>query len=170
MKTLAFALLAVVFFIAGCAGRPGDTYDVVVDTSAGLTLADDIVMAAGMWESIVPVHLAVSLSDHCEAAGGRICVHAASHDFLLNTLHAPKDDWAKTLPLHGPTGREDGADVYVDVASIWPSRLHVLVAHELGHAMGLSHTGEGTVMCPMNWCMANGPTAADAQQWHDVRR
>jgi hypothetical protein len=44
-----------------------------------------------------------------------------------------------------------------------------IVAHEFGHAMGLSHDVPGTVMCEDVNCAANKVTCGDVAQFWRVR-
>jgi hypothetical protein len=47
--------------------------------------------------------------------------------------------------------------------------LQQVMAHEFGHAMGLVHTGSGTIMCWSTGCQSPGVTALDVAQWRSIR-
>jgi len=66
-----------------------------------------------------------------------------------------------------------GATVYLpaleDMSSLVPSNPNgayfMTIAHESGHAMGLHHTGQGTIMNPSLYGAAGKPTCADLTQY-----
>jgi Matrixin len=47
--------------------------------------------------------------------------------------------------------------------------LQQVFAHEFGHAMGLVHTGPGTIMCWSTACQPQGVSAGDIAQWWSIR-
>lgn len=61
------------------------------------------------------------------------------------------------------------ADLQAAYPSYTESDYFQIVAHETGHALGLRHTGEGTVMCKDLGCAAPKPTCADLSQYCSLR-
>ena len=61
--------------------------------------------------------------------------------------------------------------IQLDPAEIdgWGSQWSRMTGHEMGHAMGLQHTGRGTLMAPFVTDMAAAPTATDVAQWKALR-
>lgn len=61
------------------------------------------------------------------------------------------------------TGGEN-SDLYLST-DVDPDTFKHIALHELGHALGLDHTGSGTVMCAYNSCASHGITCADVEQF-----
>lgn len=104
------------------------------------------------------------------------------------TFHgAPSSAWGKaagntvTITINGMPGAEIqhedgegvlgyqiamGEDSYVQLPNDAPfaSLLAETTRHELGHTLGLKHTGAGTIMCADIQCAAQTITCADVQQ------
>lgn len=126
---LSFALVAICATMTGC-GR--STLDIGYDgDDESFALAQE---AAGMWN---------------EACRGRlVVVHRGPSDLPMTSVAGP---------LGYPDGRQGSTRLVDDQAvsivfnSARPSRsILAAIAHEMGHALGLKHTGEGLMMAVMS--------------------
>ncbi len=61
------------------------------------------------------------------------------------------------------TGGEN-SDIYLSTDVSDDTFMHT-TEHELGHALGLDHTGPGTLMCKDNGCASQDITCADVEQF-----
>jgi len=170
-------LLAATFALGGCAGRatePVETqvagalvvhdpagwrYTVVLDTSLTFDQAENAVVATEMWAAVPGLSFDLQ-SAACTAGDAHtICVQGATNE----TLEKMGDGVA------GSTRRDeahDGAVVLLGQRLPYADRI---AAHELGHAMGLVHAGEGTIMCATSGCAALTVEAADVAQFESTR-
>jgi hypothetical protein len=109
------------------------------------------------WQAMgVPLAMVLGACDGYDIPGGQICLRGATE--------------ADIIALCGDGGALDCSAVSEGTLTLLNANATVSqVAHELGHGMGLIHTGPGTVMCRYVQCDADGVTPADYQQWLDIR-
>jgi len=172
MKLLLALLTVAAIALTGCAGdpftvapdapaalpepvAPGLSYALVLDTALSPEQATAVLDAAEEWSRAAGV-VFWPTSAPCDGPG-------------LHTICVRESD---TLAQFGATGRtvyypsQDGATVLVHGTD----NLTWITAHELGHAMGLSHTEVfGDLMNPGMSSAANGPTCDDVAQFWRVR-
>jgi len=140
--------MALVLFVTvsatACGGRSTLDIGFEGDDDASFALAQE---AAGMWN---------------EACRGRlVVVHRGPGDIPLTAIAGP---------LGYPDGRQGSTRLIDDEAvsivfnSARPPRsILAAIAHEMGHALGLKHTGEGLMMSPMNPAKDTYITAEDCR-------
>lgn len=154
-------MLVAIVLAAGC--YRGSTYetDMPAPPAFPLELEQAASAAAADWQQHVPVSLAPIV---------RPCPNEPRPLATLCLLPVEK---IPAVPWEPGTlsGFTIGNDVWLAVPPLLadpPDRRQRLIAHELGHAMGLVHDSKGTLMFP--W--ANGGslvvTDRDVAQWHRV--
>jgi predicted Zn-dependent protease len=154
--TLVLTALACV----GCVG-PLDHYRVTLDPSLSTAETDALTGALADWsaktghQDLFEVQMAP-----CDVAAdrgepGAICI--GHSDDLPADRSAELVKWT------------DGQGGVIRMSDRASGILPQAAAHELGHAMGLVHTGEGTLMAPMPDEAAPSVTEADVAQWRSVR-
>lgn len=158
-------LLLIALVLTGCAETPAGSYLVKVDPSFTPTEQAAVFESVDQWRSATPaLSIAAELSTCDGAPDGRICVRP-DHDAGPGLLGVTTREYWTT-----PSGGEKAdTALYVERIARHPGMFVAAAAHELGHAMGLVHTGPGTVMCHDVGEMAMGVTDADAEQWKAVR-
>lgn len=128
--------------------------------------------AAAEWVGAIPVALTLDAAPCDKVVLGEICI-VRQDDETFNerapVVPAPRHVLAYTDTAADFMKRPiDGAVIYVNEHLI-DSRFQKVVAHELGHAMGLHHTGPGTLMAPDIDEAAAVPTCTDLLQWTSLR-
>lgn len=153
-------------FHAGAASAWAMAYQVRIDPAFDADQVEAIASAAASWEAVVPVALDVVVATCSEgsAPAGVVCIRPTM-EAVLRAAHDGVNVGAWTYY------QQNSADVLA--ATDMPGGalyFQQALAHELGHAMGLVHTGPGTVMYAIHDAdMASGPTSADAAQWAALR-
>jgi hypothetical protein len=155
IRFLPIAALALI----GCFGSDYTTH---LDTGFAPSVLAATKAAAADWEANVPVKITVA-DGACPPgahANGLICMHPVA---LLPSL-----PWEPGITL-GFTILTDMWIAETLAEKMSPALLQRLIAHEMGHAMGLEHTGPGTLMDPYSDEGALTVQPADAQQWLNIR-
>lgn len=163
MKTI--VLFLALFFIAGCnVSNYGSHYNVYVEPSSPSN--NELAVAAlGKWEakSKGAVKFDIYFEHRTSANSGEIVVLFVSQDFL-NSIGNEEHRIGYTVRQE----MEDSAIVYISV-NLKGSTESMTIEHEVGHAMGLSHSEEHTVMCKSSSCAAKDVTCGDVSQYASLR-
>jgi len=73
-------------------------------------------------------------------------------------------------PIAGVTQIERGRPGgFIQISVLLNLAFQVTATHEIGHAMGLEHGSEGSVMCRSLECASWTVTSADVDAWYAVR-
>lgn len=160
-------LLIVASLVVGCGKpTPGDSYTVLIDPTFSTDERAGIDTSIQDWRTHVPVTFNIVAMSCNDLTPGVICVRAVDHAEVLRRANPPMPTaWSCTH-----RSDNDGSIVYLDSTryqgqDAWKQN----VTHELGHAMGLAHDREGTVMCLDVTCSAINVTDADVRQWKSLR-
>jgi hypothetical protein len=151
----------------------GDHYTVSLDPALPTAYQSDAVAAVESWEAITGnatrLDVSVGLPGDCSGIPdpGHVCVFASSTAEIAAT--GGPSDLAFTRRW-----TSDGSDTYLPLdrmAALTDVQVTTVMAHELGHAMGLMHTTPATsnVMYPEWDHVATLPTCNDYAQWSDLR-
>lgn len=168
-------LWAVLLSFTSCGGR-GDFYTVYVDPAFTPAQDEAIVAALESWEDAAPVSLQPVVGPCSGVHDGQVCIHASDHAGLMSR-GAPTDEAVglDAYREHIDGTRIDGGEIYIDVPAFESvdggiaGYFQQTVAHEVGHAMGLMHTGEGSLMAPLLQDGNGVPTCTDVLQWYALR-
>lgn len=161
----AFKILACVVALgsAACAQKPSSHYSVYIDPTMNAYDTDAMLSGLQSWEQSVNVTFDTKIGLPFTTEEHQIVLHAST-----------KADVAKR-GVEGDIGvtfrdeEQDRADIYYGLDLTNESTLHVEIRHELGHAMGLSHTGAGSLMCANKECAAENITSTDIAQYNSLR-
>jgi hypothetical protein len=154
-----YVLILLVFF--GCAAppRPHAThYRVEIDPAFPDYATPSALDAVQQWRDAAPGLTIDVVVSRCSLAPEAICLRAADN----LSEHAGKIGWTDEDPS------QDAAEIVV-LATHRTVEMTKLIAHELGHGIGLLHTGPGTVMCGDVECSADAVTCRDVEQFWATR-
>jgi hypothetical protein len=170
-------------YLAGCASpTPSNTYTLILDDSLSLSDMNNAAQAVTNWETTLDHKLSITMySGHC-----------SRYNDLEGTVDYALGTDAKTICMQGSTAANiasmgaaadevgftlrladiDSSTIYLPIdrdRSFDDAEMQQIIGHELGHAMGLSHTQSGTLMCWYLGCAATLPSCDDYAQWANVR-
>jgi hypothetical protein len=172
MRGQATVLLWLAGVSVGCAGSPRypDAVTVYVDpafSDGGVGEVQEYLdWASATGAIITPVIENRACSD---ADFGCASIHPETLDWIhanCNQQDAGCTIWHRDL--RGQWMYTGWANVYVqDSAEGGTAQTRL---HEMGHSLGLVHTGAGTLMCKDSLCAAETITAADVEQYKEEQR
>jgi len=178
------AALALSLALLGCSevDHPGSSYQVYLDPKFTTEQQGQVIAGAQAWvdqtqNSPHPLSVTFNIADvTCDNnCYGVITVHAWTAEQMKVFRNGPRDEYGNTERvwqyrlLSGENGSSDYSNIYMDIDQ--PAHWFQQTAtHEVGHALALQHTGEGTLMCAYTSCAAHEITSADVQQYNDLRR
>lgn len=168
MKILTASVLSLVA-LSGCASAPppGNAYQVVIDCDLPVAFQEAVAVGAAKWEAATDgrLHLYTSMGD-CPVRPYTICVHAVTAEWFDSNGGDPH--WGADTRRDAD---HDRADVYVPFARDLPAYASLtdwLMAHELGHSLGLEHTTEG-LMVPDAVPASPSVSCVEVAQWASLR-
>jgi predicted Zn-dependent protease len=167
-------LLGASLLLGGCF-NPSDyptRYQVYIDPAFG-SQVNDVVQSLTAWEDSAGVRFDLTLADiTCDAScGATITLHPDTLADIVRKQGSPNaigttQVWGNDLGVgHWEQTYYPGwANVYTT-----PTFTQQTLLHEIGHAMGLVHSGAGSLMCANTGCAAEGITGEDINQYRTLR-
>jgi hypothetical protein len=163
MKFIPLPIIMAFPFVAGCLGNVDSlchhrSFNVIIDQGIPAWQVNAALDAVGQW-SACGIGLSTNVG-HCDGSdpgAGNICVR----QLPLDAIHAEAfPDTLDYTTVVFPDGGPSGASIDIN-----PQAGAGQIAHEIGHGMGMSHTGPGTVMCKDTGCGADHVTEIDCANW-----
>jgi hypothetical protein len=147
MKSL--ILIALAFGLAGCSAEPPHSYHFSVTASCPSYIAEAAAEAAIMWEQASGNILSVEV----DMGGEGTPIRCHEEDRADHRMGAIGDDGGIDLHMHAGGLEESALD----------TTLLEIVAHEMGHVLGLDHTSGPAVMgaelASGSYCLTEGDVA-----------
>jgi predicted Zn-dependent protease len=172
LKKFATLIVSLLFIaIISCTISPGYTYSVVIDPTFSSEDKAAIIAGLNSWEHITDGAFSVASISYgaCNTNDNQICF-VPSNEAQIDMIRGSQI--GDIIGFTYRTYSNDNSTIYIPLdrtVGFSPDTMTTIFAHEIGHALGLSHTQEGTVMCYEAGCDAPLPTCNDYQQWKDVR-
>lgn len=157
---------------------PGSDYTVYLDPAMSPAQTESVLHALDVWvaatadqahpATLHPVMLDVTCGQECHNV---ITVHAVATS-VMQAMENSEEDIAGLCQHHWHhdwiNGAWDYSNIYL-ASDVDPNQYDRVAMHEVGHALSLSHTGTGTVMCAHVWCESETVTLADVEQYSLLR-
>jgi hypothetical protein len=152
----------------GCARQSPYTTEYNVYIDPAFTDPSSVMDALESWEMATNVVFLPALENRAcsDTDFGCISIHPTTSDVLDADEHRDQTlgmtVWHRDITGHN--SYSGWANVYVT-----DDFDQQTILHELGHSLGLNHTGDGTLMCAYTTCAAEAITPADIAQYADLR-
>jgi hypothetical protein len=154
-----------------CARKPGNNYTACILPGFSATEQSEVIGMLHAWERAVPVHFQIVIggeelrqecSDQCFTVEPSTTAQLAqeSGSDVIGWTHYSSDCDCGYVQL----------DTQFGTTPFWDQVRRTMIAHEIGHAMGLVHVPAGHLMYP-----GYGPdqpyaiTCGDVRQWAELR-
>jgi hypothetical protein len=151
----------------GCAPIPSNEYTAWLSPALSSAMKQNVRDAISRWEMAVPVSWTILDQD----SQGR------NNDSFNWEFYPMSENQLISKGFHGDLGVThweiapgDHGYIMLDDQLTDPWEISVMNAHELGHTMGLEHTGAGTLMFPsIGQGQAGEITCQDQEQYAHIR-
>ncbi len=168
MKVNIIATFGLLPILMGCLAKPSWHYDVEIDSAFTPDQIDLIYQALDNWQTVSQGQASFTVTRVTDNP----CQHQNNHSFCFTstTLDVVQSRCNKS-GISGCTvysTLHDSAVISIET-EYNSSYLLQELQHETGHAMGLKHTGPGTIMCADASCAAKTVQCADVHQYEDIR-
>lgn len=159
MRSVIHGSSIALLLLSGCAPGPSMSYTVHISPSFAPQEQEWIVSAVDDWMwKVRGLQLHASIAD-CDGGDNEICFHPVTGYTTFCGYTQPHDSGYQDIRM------------YEDAPGWTVPYYQAIAAHELGHALGLHHTGKGTLMYPDRDALgALTVQPADVEQFWEVRR
>jgi len=170
----ALALLPILSLLAGCSvNEVGVNYRIYIDSDFPRDQREEIISAVQAWQDKLPILNIMSIEvGECPGERRDLCVHASSEAAVQQMYSNHSQGYFASTSRHNLL---DSSDTYLaeDAMGAYDTDTQVsVIAHELGHAMGLEHI-DGNGVNAMFWESNNQhnplPSCNDAAEWYSTR-